>query len=237
MASRHEEKESRRQARLEQEAAERRAAAYRKRLQLVLGGILGVGIVVGIVVAVLAGTGGDRNSMKGAGAARQAAESGVKLPPQQESDLTAAVKASGCVLQHPKDEGRGHDDREFTAADYGTNPPTSGIHHPLAAQDGIYDPGNSPALGQSTHALEHGRVLVQYKPGTDAELIKQLEAFVGENQGYHMLLFENTTDMEPQIAVTAWDQLLQCPKPNDRMWDAMRAFRDRYMDKAPENIP
>ena len=47
------------------------------------------------------------------------------------------------------------------------------------------------------HTLEHGRVNLQYKKGTPASTVSRLEALVAEqNEGYHMLLYENTTDME-----------------------------------------
>jgi hypothetical protein len=232
MASRQVEKQARRQARLEQEAAERKAEGRRKRLQLVLGGVLAVGIVAGVAIAILAGSSTSANGPKQA-----SANSGVKLPAQQTSDLQAAVKAAGCTVKTEPDEGRGHEAKTFTPADYKTNPPTSGAHYPVAAQDGIYAPDNPPALGESTHSLEHGRIDVQYAPGTSPQLIKQLESFVGENGGYHMLLFQNTTRMKPQLAATAWDQMLQCPTPNAKTWDALRTFRDRYLDKGPESVP
>ena len=44
------------------------------------------------------------------------------------------------------------------------------------------------------HPLEHGRIEVQYKPGTPKATVTQLEALLAEQQdGYHMLLFQNTT--------------------------------------------
>ena len=234
MASRQEEKEARRRAREQQEAAERKAEARRKRLQLVLGAILAVGIVVGIVIAITAGggSGGD-----GGGPKQASADTGVKLPEQQETDMQAAAKAAGCTVKTEQDEGRGHADKTFKAANYKTNPPTSGTHFPTPAQDGIYASDNPPALGESVHSLEHGRIDVQYKPGTSPQLVKQLESFVGENGGYHMLLFQNTTGMQPAVAATAWDQSLKCPKPGPKMWDALRTFRDRYLDKGPESVP
>jgi hypothetical protein len=235
MASRQEEKEARRRARMAQEAAERKAEGRRKRLQLVLGGVLAIGIVAGVVVAILAGSGGSGGG--DGGPTQASATTDVKLPEQKTSDMQAAAKAAGCTVKTEPDEGRGHEDKTFTPADYKTNPPTSGTHYPVAAQDGIYASDNPPALGESTHALEHGRIDVQYKPGTSPELVKQLEAFVNENGGYHMLLFQNTTKMQPQIAATAWDQMLQCPNPGPKMWDALRTFRDRYLDKGPESVP
>ena len=43
--------------------------------------------------------------------------------------------------------------------------------------------------------------------------------------------------MPYQVAATAWTQLLGCPTYNDRVPDAMRAFRDQYRLKGPEYIP
>jgi len=235
MASRQEEKEARRRARLEQEEKERKAQSRRRRVQLVFGGLIGVAIVAALVFVVIGGAGGG-NDEEEAGP-RVAAASDVKLPPQQESDVEVAAKAAGCDLEHPPNEGAGHETREFTPADYKTNPPTSGAHFPQWAQDGIYDPGNSAPLGELVHSLEHGRINVQYKPGTPQQVIDQLEAFVAENGGYHMLLYENTTDMPYQVAVTAWNQLLGCDEVGDKTWDALRTFRDRYIDKGPEQVP
>ena len=62
------------------------------------------------------------------------------------------------------------------------------------------------------HTLEHGRINVQYKKGTPAADVAKLEALLAEqNEGYHMLLYENTTDMEPAVAATAWTHSLTCP--------------------------
>ena len=54
---------------------------------------------------------------------------------------------------------------------------------------------------------------------------------------YHMLLFQNNTNMPYEVAATAWTQLLGCKTVNANTWDAIRAFRDRFVDKGPEIIP
>jgi hypothetical protein len=201
---------------------------------MVLAGVVAVAVVA-VAIVVVAGSGGGSSSK--ADDATTASSNGVKLPAQQTSDLEAAVKASGCVLTHPPDEGRGHENKIFTASDYKTNPPTSGPHFPEWSQDGVYTPDNTPPLGELVHTLEHGRIDVQYKPGTSPQLVKQLEAFVAENDGYHMVMFQNPTGMKAQVAATAWTQSLTCDSPGPKMWDALRTFRDRYLDKAPEKIP
>jgi hypothetical protein len=236
VASRQQEKERRRQERLERERKEAAAAAARKRLQFVFGGVLTVAIVAGVVAlaaGALGGGGGD------SGAVKQAPDTpSVKLPPQRTSSLTVAAKAAGCVVRNPPIEGRTHFTKNFTEADYKTNPPTSGNHNPDWYQDGIYVPGTTPRLGMLVHPLEHGRIEVQYKPGTPAHVEQQLESFFSEqSQGYHMLLFQNTTNMPYAVAATAWGHLLGCPTMNDRVFDALRTFRAAWIDKGPEKVP
>ena len=235
MASRQEEKQRRREERLAREAAEKRAAARRKRLQYVFGGLLGVAAVAAVVV-LLAGVGGGGDDSGEPSDPSEAAAS-VELPEQQIGELDQAAKAAGCKLASPELEGATHETKQFKASDYKTNPPTSGNHNPTWYDDGIYEPGDTPELGKLVHTLEHGRIDVQYKPGTPKQTVLQLEALLNESEGYHMLLFQNTTDMSAQVAATAWGHSLTCPQMNDKVFDAIRTFRARYIDKGPERVP
>ncbi len=165
-------------------------------------------------------------------------ESTITLPLQQTADLREAVEAAGCELVNSPDAGRGHDAaREFQASDYSTNPPTSGDHHPEWYEDGLYEPGATPNVGMLVHTLEHGRINVQYKPGTPEETVNQLEALLAESEGYHMLLYENTTGMDYAVAATAWTHMVGCKEMSDEVFDVIRTFRTRYVDKGPEQIP
>jgi hypothetical protein len=161
-----------------------------------------------------------------------------KLPAVKIANLTAAAKAAGCSLSNPPDEGHAHEPREFTINDYGSNPPTSGTHFPEWYDDGVYAAGTTPELGKLVYALEHGRIELQYKSGTSAENIARLENLVSELEGgYHMLLFGNDTDMPFAVSATAWGHLLGCPEMNEKVFDALRAFRTNYIDKGPEVVP
>jgi hypothetical protein len=166
VASRQEEKEQRRQERLAREEAARKASARRKRLQYVFGGLLGVAVVAGVVAVVALGVGGGDSGGTGKPTDVSNASSDVKLPAQKTGDLKAAAKAAGCTLANPPIEGSTHETKDFKPSDYKTNPPTSGNHNPDWYQDGVYNPGDVPRLGMLVHPLEHGRIEVQYKPGT-----------------------------------------------------------------------
>jgi len=220
MSSRIEQKARLKAARL---AAERKAeeAAARKRLLKIIGGAIGAVAVAGL--AILALTGGG---------------TGVKLPAAKIKDLKLAAVAAGCTARSYAIEGSTH---VTTAVTYKTNPPTSGNHNPNAASYGIYSAANTPATVNFVHSLEHGRIEYQYRPGTPAGQVKQLEALWNESvqgtPGYHQLLFQNNTGMPFAVAATAWGQLIGCPTLNVKTFDALRDFRDAYLDKGPEQVP
>ncbi len=236
MASRQEQKEARRKERLERERKEAAAAARRKRVQLAGGALLGLAVIAAVVLAVVVGLGGNDDS--GPQAAQPSEQAAAELPAQETSDYEEAAEAAGCTLANPEFEGASHDEKDFKASDYKTNPPTSGNHNPDWYDDGVYEPGTLPELGKIVHTLEHGRINIQYKKGTPAATVAQLEALVAEqNDGYHLLLYENTTGMEPAVAATAWTHSLSCPEMNDKVFDAIRTFRARYIDQGPETVP
>jgi hypothetical protein len=226
MSSRKEEKERLRQ---EREERERAAAAKAKRsrlLQLIGGVVVACAIVAGVAFAVASG--GDEGN-----------------GPEVDNDkLKAAAQTSGCVYRAFPDEGQNHESKKFTAADYKTNPPTSGAHLPPGqeAQDGKYLAGTEPEIGSWVHTLEHGRILFQYRPGTDTATVAQLEKLFNEDVdgsggAYHSVLMRNNTKMPFQVAAVAWRHYMACREVTPGAISAMRTFREELVDKAPERVP
>jgi hypothetical protein len=232
MSSRAQEKEKRRQERLAREQAEAARTKRLRRLQLLGGGVLAAAAVAAVII--VAGSGGS-DSDKTTGP-NTGTTSGAAIPKKQITDLAKAAAAAHCAVHTYAIEGNNHVD---TPVKYKTNPPTSGNHNPNPAQDGIYDPGNTPAKEHYVHTLEHGRIEFQYKPGTPAHRIAQLETLQSEPlkslPGYKTLLFENNTNMPYAVAATSWGHAIVCSRFNDRVFDALRAFRLKYIDTAPES--
>ena len=236
MSSRQEEKERRRQERLEREQALAGKAANRRRLQLVAGVVLGLAAIIAVVAAIASG-GGNKDS-----SGPSNASSSAKIPARQISDFNQAVAAAGCTFKTYPSEGRGHLPSDSgTNKNYKTNPPTSGLHRPTPAEDGVYSPGDEPAPENAVHSLEHGRIEIEYAKGTPQRQIDQLETLFNEPlkgvAGYHQLLFQNNTNMPYEVAAVAWTQLMGCNTFNNKTFDAIRAFRERFVDKGPELIP
>jgi hypothetical protein len=227
MASRKEQKEKLRQERLERERAQASAAARRRRVGYVVAGGLVAAVVVALAIVALA-SGGGSGSPTGASAGFPSAGS---LPKRKETDLDAAAKAAGCTLKKVKSEGRGHTTK---AVNYKSQPPTSGPHDPVPAHDSAYS--TNPGDTHLVHALEHGRVIFWFKPNAPAAVRGALKKLYDEDKAL-VILTPSDRPMPYEVAATAWTQLLGCPTYNDRVPDALRAFRDAYRLKGPEYFP
>ena len=230
MASREEEKRLRREEREKAEAAAAASASRSKRLQFLLGALLTIAVVVGAVLLITGGS-DDKNG----GSEPTASVDGAEIPPPEERDLDKAAEAANCVVEHPP---LGSADHVEEPVEYVTNPPTSGNHSATPALDGIYTPDTSPEPENWVHSLEHGRIVFQYAPGSDETLIGQMETLASEplngKDAYKALLIQNNTDMPFAVAASAWGHFIGCKEPSDAMFDALRNFRVRYVDKGPE---
>jgi hypothetical protein len=234
MTSRREEKDQRRAERLAAEQASAEQAKRRRLYSIVVGGVLALAAAAAII-AVAATGGGDGNSTAGGlPAAEQSYEGAATPPTQQDTNLFAVAREAGCVLRNPVIEGRAHvaPDKDV---EYKTDPPTSGNHDPVPAEDGVYSKApTAKTIKHFVHTLEHGRIEIQYDPALEKQRIDQLGGLFNDDP-YHMVLMPNRR-MPYAVAVTAWGHLLGCKKVNDKAFDAIRAFRDRYRDQGPEQV-
>jgi uncharacterized protein DUF3105 len=227
MASRKEQKERLRAERLERE---QQAQAVERRKRLVgygVSGVLALAAIVAVVV-VLASDGGGGGAEAAGGEFPEGS-----APPEQITELQEAVRAADCELEQTRDEGNEHVE-EGTRVEYKANPPTSGDHLIVPAEDGAYtEPQPTEAL---VHSLEHGRILIQYDPSVPDSVKGGLKALYDEDP-YHMILSPNDTDMPFEVAATTWTRSLGCPEMNPQVFDAIRAFRNEYRDEGPEFVP
>jgi hypothetical protein len=248
VATRKQEKERLRQQRLE--AERREAAEARRRLLLgyLVAGLLGAAVLGGLVIVIASGD-GNGGGDSGPESAHIVPETGT-VPPNAEpdgregttppaleqADLEEAAAIAGCELQLDlPDEGNTHIQPGDDPPDYETNPPTSGDHivAPLQTADGAYlnpiDPINF------VHALEHGRIEIQYDPNLPEEDQLLLKGVFDESPA-GMLMFPNS-DMPYDVAVTAWTNMATCERFDPAVVDVIRDFRDTYRGQGPEPVP
>lgn len=234
MSQRREQKDALRAERLaKQQAAE--AAARRKRLAgYAVAGVLSLAALAAIVVSLTAGGGGggpEGGKSTAPGIKASYPDDPPEIAPQKETDLAASAKAAGCELADPKPEGASHVEEAVT---YRSNPPTSGNHFPVPAEDGAYT--EPPQTERGVHTLEHGRIWIQFAPTLPQPQIDTLFAVFSEDP-YHMVIAPNGTKMKARVAVTAWEHVLTCEKVDAGVVDAVRSFRESYRDQGPEQVP
>ncbi len=244
MPNRREEKERLRE--LREQAENREASEQRRKLLLGYGvaGVLTAAVVLGIVIVVLGGSssanGNSHIVNSGVGLATTTQDltpddrRGTRTKPgplASAAKLPEAAKAAKCVLRIPSDEGNIHLLPSQKTPKYKSDPPTSGNHDPIPLANGVY---RSPITNfrHAVHTLEHGRIEIEYQPDLpEADQLK-LKGLIDQDFR-DMVMFQNE-QMNWQVAAAAWDHYLGCKAYNDRVLDAIRAFRDTYRGHGPE---
>ena len=242
MASRKEQKEALRKERLEREQQAAQAAARKRLIGIVVASILVLGIVGALVAVALSGGDDDGGGGNGGGdsaAAQIAYPDGGEIPDQREADLNVAAKAAGCKDETVQAAGAGeHTTDPNEPIEYQSEPPSIGAHYQEWPEDDIFE--EAPPTTSVVHTLEHGRILIWLRPDLPEEQLAQFKALYDEDP-YHVIMLPREQLKEP-FAVTAWvgqdtGHTLRCDEVNDRTWDAIRSFKEKYRDKAPEFVP
>ena len=158
-------------------------------------------------------------------------------------DLAASAEAAGCELETDLEEtGNTHyADEDKVADNWETNPPTSGDHYGVptetgsgALADGAY---LTPVpLSRALHALEHGRVSIQYDPEMpEAEQLVLKGIFDADPSGVN--IFPNP-ELDGELGVAAWTNLLTCKDFDPETGsDAVRNFILQFRGRGPEPFP
>jgi hypothetical protein len=228
VASRKQEKERLRQARLE---AERREAAEARR-KLIFGyvaaGAITAVVVAGIVAVVIAGGGeasGEAHIFTASGntnGIEPDEREGTPPPPVKEPSLQETAETAGCTLRLGlPDEGHDHIAPGSPTPDYDTTPPTSGTHASIPQADGAY--AEEPPIISFVHSLEHGRLAIQYSPDLPERQQLALKGLY-DTMYAGALLFPNR-QMPYAVAATTWTNLLGCKTYKGAITlDAIRDF-------------
>lgn len=149
---------------------------------------------------------------------------GVAPPAPKVTNLKEAAQKANCELRLKlPDEGKTHLPKGSAPPDYKTSPPTSGNHvePPYQQADGAYS--EQPDDLNVVHALEHGRMAIQYSPDLPEEAQLELKGLYDTMYGA-TLIFPND-DIVYDVAATTWTNLIACRNyEGAATLDAIRAF-------------
>lgn len=119
---------------------------------------------------------------------------------------------------------------------YKANPPASGPHYPFPAPAGVYP--NGLQTGFWVHSLEHGYIVLLYKPPVPpdrlAEFDRMVKEFPKSKYGNIKLLIVSYPGMPHPYAVMAWDWRLEVDS-FDRA--TVLRFYKEHVDHGREDIP
>jgi Protein of unknown function (DUF3105) len=156
--------------------------------------------------------------------------------------LSACVAVAGLVPRDTTSRGEDPNSLRALSEDAGcrlieiydarhTNPPTSGdFSERDRVRDGDYSRADRPpALRSVLHALEHGRVLFQYRRGLATDKLHLLRAVLAKHPR-KTLLFQNQTGMRYEVAAVAYLSAVVCPRFSERAVPVLEAFRERRLE-------
>jgi hypothetical protein len=167
--------------------------------------LLGLLIVVGLSLVRSLGSGGETPKLSGR--------------------LREVLEQGGCTVDSRADKGQAH----VTGATYSVNPPAGGDHDARPAPAAFYETANAPPDGQLVHSLEHGFVVVWYRPdGVSPATVDGLRELASR---HGWVLVVPRPSLPTAVAATAWHRRLLCPDGAD---GALTTFVTTFRDAGPE---
>ena len=111
------------------------------------------------------------------------------------------------------------------------SPPTSGDHYATPAIDGFY--ADTIPEEQLVHNMEHGEVIVWYRPDAPQATIDAIETVVEDSPIGLLASSYASMPSGSEVAFTAWGASQSCA---DFSNDVLNAFREEFQGHGPEQV-
>lgn len=211
MSKKLEEKQRRRLA----EEAKRQAAKRDARRRNLITITLALLVAAGVVYLVIS----DRNAREG----------------QENQPIGVSEGAAGCgQVEEHEDQGRDHIAEGEPHEPYNSSPPTSGPHY--GSPGGPVDTGfyPSPLPPEAVvHNLEHGQIVIWYRPDAQSDTIDDIEALVDQQPTATVAVPYEGVEDPYDFVLTAWTVSRGCERVSQAVVDE---FRRDYQGKSPEPL-
>ncbi len=208
---------------------------------LVIGGIIGA-ILAGLVLIVLL-LGGNNTPSAGTvpnngGTVVGGATAPVPVvsnPTNQTGGPTIQVQSSNLPGTPVPEEGKDHVPAS-QAITYKSYPPSSGTHYDATAEYGFSD--KEIEEGKLVHSLEHGAIVLYYKPDLPADVLDSLrQAYTKlplSKHGKVKLVITPYPKLQSPMLIAAWTRIEPLTAFN---FERIQAFYGALVDKGPEDVP
>ncbi len=219
------------------------APVRRDPFPLIIGGLIGV-LIAGIaLVLILLQSSGTKPAANISTVPLATANVAGNGSAGVNSSLTAIASqpttsaSSGTLLPGTAvpEEGKDHV-AEGTAIVYKSAPPSSGTHYGSTASYGFSD--KEIAEGTLVHSLEHGAIVLYYKPGLSDKVLQDLRdaysSLPPAKYGKVKLVITPYPELQAPLVLAAWGRVLPFEEFN---YDKVRAAYQALVDKGPEDVP
>lgn len=191
-------------------------------------------VLVGVVIIILllgnnAPTGG---SLPNSGSNVQ---NGANKPVPNNPASQPSVQTANLPGTPVPDEGKSHvsDGETITYKNY---PPSSGSHYGTTADYGFSE--TEVAEGKLVHDLEHGAIVLYYKPDLPADVLNNLRQVYNKlpaaKYGKVKLVIMPYSKLQTPLAIAAWTRVQPFSEYN---FEQIKAFYQALVDKGPEDVP
>jgi hypothetical protein len=188
-------------ARMQQAQRERERRAVRNRLV-----IAGAALVVAVGVIFFASR-----------------DTGPSVPDQLETGV------GGCRYDTEFDGTNRDQGDHVPNPTYELDPPAGGPHLAAPADPGFYEGERVLPDGRYVHAMEHGFVVLWFKPGLPEEKVAQIDE-LSDQFGRELIVAERES-LAGEVAVTAWHKRLLC---DELVPEKVALFTRSFKDQGPE---
>ena len=139
---------------------------------------------------------------------------------------------AGCEqIERPEEQGREHIEEGAPHEPYSSSPPTSGPHYATPAQVDFYSSALPPE--QLVHNLEHGQIVIWYRPDAPQDTIDAIEALVEQEPAATVASQYEDIEQPYTFALTGWGGLQRCTRVSQEVVDD---FRREFQGKGPEAL-
>ena len=202
---------------------------------LLIGGIFGAILLGVVLIVLLLGRSDTPSGGNGGNVAGEQTSGAVRNPTQQASVPTIQLQASNLPGTPVPEEGKSHV-AEGEVITYRNYPPTSGTHYDSTAEYGFSD--MEIPEGKLVHNLEHGAIVLYYKPDLPADVLDSLrQAYSSLPPGKYSkvkLIITPYPKLQTPMAVAAWTRVEPLMEFN---FERIHAFYLALVDKGPEDVP
>lgn len=160
---------------------------------------------------------------------------GTTSQPLVQASVQASVQVANLPGTPVPDEGKSHVP-ESEAITYKNYPPSSGTHYDSTAEYGFSD--KEIAEGKLVHDLEHGAVVLYYKPDLPPDVVSNLrqayDKLPAAKYGKVKLVITPYAKLQTPLAMATWTRVQSFSEFN---FDQIKAFYQALVDKGPEDVP